>query len=235
MRALHIGTYFGIPVFIHWTFSFIILFVSYVAYSEGMATNEILAFSLYIFCLFLCVILHEYGHALMARRYRIATHDIIVTPIGGLARLNGIPKDPKGELLIAFAGPMVNLVLAFLIFGVLSILGIGWIIPDVEDLRVLSNPIGFVHMLLILNIVLFVFNLIPAFPMDGGRVLRALLSFKMDRVKATLIASVIGRILAVAFVAFAAYNKLPGLLFIGIFIFMMAGKEYQRVKQTGNL
>lgn len=231
MKALSLGRYFRIPVYVHWSFSLIIIFLSYVIISEGMGLKQASAFSLYILIVFFCVILHEYGHALMARRFGIDTQDIIITPIGGLARLRGMPMDPKGELMIAIAGPLVNLAIAILIFLLLYTMGIGIIMPDAEDLTILTNPIGFLHLVLMLNVILFVFNLIPAFPMDGGRILRALLSMKLGLRKATFIASIIGRALALGFIFLAANNKLPGLLFIGIFIFIMAGKENKALKE----
>ncbi len=227
MRALSLGRYFRIPVYVHWSFLFVLGFISYTSISEGMDKVQIAAFSLYIFLVFFCVVLHEYGHALMARRYGIETVDIIITPIGGLARLRGMPREPKGELMIAIAGPLVNLALATLILLLLYALGVGIILPDTDDLSILTNPIGFLHLVLLLNVILFAFNLIPAFPMDGGRILRAILCFKFDRKKATFIASIIGRAIAIGFVLFATYNRLPSLLFIGIFIFVMAGREYK--------
>lgn len=231
-NALSLGTYFRIPVFIHWSFALILIFISYVVISEQMAALQAIAFSLYVLIVFFCVILHEYGHALMARRYGIETQDIIITAIGGLARLKGMPREPKGELMIAIAGPLVNLVIAMFIFLTLFVCGIGIISPDVEDLSILTNPIGFLHLVLVLNVILFLFNLIPAFPMDGGRILRAILSIRLGRQKATFIASIIGRILALGFILFAAYNGIPGLFFIGIFIFIMAGKENKAMRTS---
>lgn len=229
MKSLSLGSYFRIPVYIHWSFFMILFFIGYVVISEEMDLFHSSAFSLYIFLVFFCVVLHEYGHALMARRYGIGTQDIIITPIGGLARLQGMPAEPKGELMIAIAGPLVNLVIAILLLLIFYALGIGIISPDVDDLSILVNPIGFLHLVMILNFILFAFNLIPAFPMDGGRILRALLSIKLGKQKATLIASIIGRALAIGFIIVAGINHMPGLLFIGFFIFIMAGKEYKAV------
>ena len=124
MKLLSVGRYFGIPVFIHWSFSFMALFVAYVAIVEHLTVNQILAFCLYIGFMFFCVVLHEYGHALMARRFGVSTHDILITPIGGLARLQRLPSNPKGELYIALAGPMVNLVLAALLYILFYAIGI---------------------------------------------------------------------------------------------------------------
>jgi len=231
MRALNVGRYFGIPVFIHWTCILIIGFVGYVSFTEEMDLLGTAAFSLYLACVFFCVVLHEYGHALMARRYGIGTHDIILSPIGGIARLDSIPSDPKGELMIAIAGPLVNLAIALFIVGGLYLFKLGIVLPDADGFTILTNPVGFAHLILLVNVVLFLFNLIPAFPMDGGRILRALLSFKMDRLKATFIASSLGKILAIGFLIFAAYNNIPSLFFIGIFIFIVAGREYKTLKE----
>lgn len=227
--SLNIGTYAGIPVKVHWTFSIVILFVAYIAFSENLSINESLVLSLYVISLFFCVILHEYGHALSARKYGVKTRDIILSPIGGLARLDYIPAVPKQELIIAIAGPLVNIVLAILILAVILIAG-PFDLPSAIDLQALMNPIGFLQVLFILNIVLFGFNLIPAFPMDGGRILRALLSFKLPRLKGTFIASLIGRFIAVIFVVFGALNEYYALLFIGIFVYVSANREYLYLK-----
>jgi len=168
MKALKLGTLFRIPVYLHWTFSFIIIFIGFTAYRESMDPQQTMAFALYVACVFFCVLLHEYGHALMARKYHIGTQDIILAPIGGIARLKGLPNHPTGELMIAIAGPLVNLVLALFFYFVLKALGVGIILPDTDSLAILTNPIGFIHLLLLLNIILFLFNLIPAYPMDGG-------------------------------------------------------------------
>ncbi|MBT8189797.1 MAG: site-2 protease family protein [Bacteroidia bacterium] len=228
-RTLYIGTYAGIPVKIHWTFSFILLLIAYVTVSENLLLKESLVFSIYVLCLFLCVIFHEYGHALTARRYGVRTQDIMLSPIGGMARLDHIPEIPGQELKIAIAGPLVNLILAAIFFMVIQIYG-NFIMPEEESLGILMHPIGFVQMLLVLNLVLFAFNLIPAFPMDGGRILRALLSYRTDRLKATYIASFIGRLLSVVFVIIGAIYQLYALLFIGLFVYVMAYREYAFLK-----
>ncbi len=231
-ESAHLVTLLGIPIKVHWTFSFILVFIGYIAFTENLSFQATCSFGLYVFCLFTCVILHEYGHALMARYYGIQTTDIIISPIGGLARLENMPSKPVQELMVAIAGPAVNLVIATVILGILYLKGIRGLMPDTDDFVLLiTNPIGFLFMLLLMNIVLCLFNLIPAFPMDGGRVLRALLSLKLPRLIATFIAAMIGKSIAIGFVLFGAYHQIFALFFIGIFVFVMAGKEYKMLKQ----
>ena len=103
---------------------------------------------------------------------------------------------------------------------------------DAEALTILTNWVGFLHLILFVNVISFGFNLLPAFPMDGGRILRALLSYKFDRLKSTLIASIVGRIMATVFVVFGTYNRMPTLAFIGVFIFIEAGREYNMLKKS---
>ena len=228
-RSLYIGTYLGIPVKVHWSFGLILLLIAYIIYDEGFNVQEGTALILYVFSLFFCVILHEYGHALAARRFDVGTEDIILSPIGGLARLHRIPENPRQELVIAIAGPLVNLVIALILVLVILIVGQFDISPQ-ESMTMLVHPIGFIQMVLLLNVVLFVFNLIPAFPMDGGRILRAGLSLKLDRLKATRIASITGRLISIVFMVVGVYYSHYALIFIGLFVYIMAFKEYQYLK-----
>ena len=192
-------------------------------------------FSIYIAALFTCVILHEYGHALTAKKYQVDTLDIIISPIGGLARLKSLPEKPLQEFYIAIAGPLVNVVIATLL-GVIIYFGFGQHPLDISEnfsqIHVFSE---FLKMVFLTNVALFIFNLIPAFPMDGGRVLRSLLSLKMSRVKATLIASMIGKVMAIGFIIAAFMNSHVILGFIGVFIFTMAHTEYKQIKLMDKL
>ena len=192
-------------------------------------------FSIYIAALFTCVILHEYGHALTAKKYQVDTLDIIISPIGGLARLKSLPEKPLQEFYIAIAGPLVNVVIATLL-GVIIYFGFGQHPLDISEnfsqIHVFSE---FLKMVFLTNVALFIFNLIPAFPMDGGRVLRSLLSLKMSRVKATLIASTIGKVMAIGFIIAAFMNSHVILGFIGVFIFTMAHTEYKQIKLMDKL
>ena len=220
--SFKLGKIDDISVYIHWTFSLLLLFIVYVNYKAGQNTTQILWSLLFIACIFLTVFLHELGHALTAKKFGIKTKDITLLPIGGLARLERLPEKPSEELMVAFAGPLVNIVLA---------IGTGLFIslPNTSEemLVQLANGVNANNFFLnfyLVNIVLAIFNLIPAFPMDGGRVLRALLSYKLERHVATKIAARIGQILAVGFI-FLGFFANPFLIFIGLFVFMGAQIE----------
>jgi Zn-dependent protease len=205
-----IGRVAGIDLFLHPTFLLAPLIFSELRLSLLLA-------------LFGCVVLHELGHALMARRFGIETLDITLYPIGGVARLQRMPRAPGAELLIALAGPAVNFAIVAALLG-LRLVGLG----DVDSTSVLGDFLGG---LMIVNLVLGLFNLIPAFPMDGGRVLRALLSGWLGRAQATSVAATIGRTLAVAFgvLSLLRGNFFSGNFFLHValaaFIYFAAGAE----------
>ena len=226
-----VGTLFSIPVKVHSSIILVFGVVAYVCYEYNLSQEEIIGFSAYIICVFICVLLHEYGHILMARYYGIETKDIILSAVGGLARLKGTIKKPNQELMISLAGPLVNVVLAFAILIAFKILGIGWLQVEV-DYNIFANTIGFIHMLMIMNAFLCLFNLIPAFPMDGGRILRALLSYKMPVLKATYIAMIVGRIFALAFIILGVYNGILTLILVGLVVYILAGVEYGALKKS---
>jgi Zn-dependent protease/CBS domain-containing protein len=220
--SFKLGKVAGIGIFIHWTFSLLILFIIFMNYKSGQNTIQIIWSVVFILCIFITVLLHELGHALAAKNYNIKTKDITLLPIGGLARLERIPEKPLEELIVAFAGPLVNIALAFITAFFISI-------PDNTDklMTELSNGVNannfFLNFFLV-NFWLAIFNLIPAFPMDGGRVLRALLSFKLPRNVATRIAARIGQFLAMAFIILGFFTS-PFLIFIGIFVIIGAQIE----------
>jgi Zn-dependent protease len=229
-NAMKVGTFWGIPLKIHWTFGLLMLFVAYSAFTNNFQTWQSFGFIGLILILFFCVILHEYGHALAAKKLGVKTQDIIVSPIGGVARLTNIPEKPKQELLIAIAGPLVNLIICALVgFGLY--LYDGHMMPQVVDLR-FSKPIELVRYIVSMNLALFLFNLIPAFPMDGGRILRALLASGMGHFRATKVATAIGRVLAVLFIFIGIFSQNLVLSMIGLIIFIMAGQEYSQSKFT---
>ncbi len=237
-------TFAGIPLRLHWTFSFMLLLIFFLSWDEGFSPVLFTWNLLFVGSLFTCVVLHEYGHALTARRYGIATRDIILTPIGGIARLEGMPANPLHELAIAFAGPLVNLfIAALLVFPAfyffpteLSHLKSVFLTGELEVEEQLSIILRYwLPALLFLNLVLAGFNLLPAFPMDGGRILRALLSLRWSRLRATRIASRIGQVAGLLF-AFLAYQfSHPGLAFIGVFIIITATREYRSLYRYENL
>ena len=226
--SLQIGTFWQIPVKIHWSFGFLLLFVIYTALTNGYKMWQSIGFVLTFLLLFVCVVLHEYGHALTARKFGVVTRDILLSPIGGVARLESIPEKPMHEFFIALAGPFVNIIIA-LIIGVVLAISTGQIFPDLNKLR-FDEPAEFARYILFMNLALFMFNLIPAFPMDGGRVLRSLLAVKLGKNKATFIAMRIGRMIAIGFIIFGILYSQLILSLIGLFIYMMAGQEYDQTK-----
>lgn len=228
LKSLHLGTYFGIPVKLHWSFGLLLFYVLYTGQQLGMSNFGILNFALFTLLIFFCVVLHEFGHALSARRYGVKTQDILITPIGGLARLERLPENPWGEMVVAIAGPAVNLLIAGLLALGLWLSGAGFGILGSES-EVFNYYSNFPVLLLFLNLALLIFNLIPAFPMDGGRILRAGIAAFKGREKGTLIASWVGRILALGFLAYGVYHNQLGLIFIGVFVFFAARSEYRSV------
>jgi Zn-dependent protease/CBS domain-containing protein len=219
--SLQLGKVFGIKVQIHWTFLILIGWIVFSNLRSGASFTEVLWSVLFVLALFLCVTLHEFGHALAAKRFGIVTEDITLLPIGGLARLRSIPEKPAEELIVAIAGPLVNVVIFALLYPLVH--AVTDVTTTIQQMSSISSS-NFLFNLMFINLWLAVFNLIPAFPMDGGRVLRALLSFKLERHKATKIAARIGQILAIGFVFLGFYTN-PFLIFIGLFIFLGAQAE----------
>ena len=227
-KSWNIGTYFGIPVKIHWSFGLLLLFLFYNIVTSGLKLWEGVAYTVLMLTVFACVVLHEYGHALTAKKFGVDTVDIIVSPIGGIARMKYIPDKPMQEFFITLNGPLVNLILGSLL-AVLLFLITGKFSLNLDTYN-LEDPMEFVRLLSLINFTLFFFNLIPAFPMDGGRILRSLLAVKLGKVKATRIASLVGRVFAIGFVIFGIFDQQLILSLIGLFIFMMAGREYSQTK-----
>lgn len=213
--SLSLGKIAGIKVNVHWTFLILIGWVILSQAYNGAGTVSILWMILFVLSLFGCVTLHELGHALAARRYHFETLDITLLPIGGLARLEGIPEKPSEELIVAAAGPAVNGVIAGLLYLWVSLTGSA---PEMTA----SGEIyagNLVYMLMQVNVLLVVFNLIPAFPMDGGRMFRAVLAMHYSRTKATRIAASAGQMLAILFVFIGLFYN-PFLVLIGIFVYV---------------
>jgi Zn-dependent protease len=197
LRSVRVGRLFGIPLFIHPTF---LLLPAWVLWSHpGAGAGTMLFLLLWVLTVFGCVVLHELGHALTARHFGIRTRDITLYPIGGVARLEGMGEKPGQELLIALAGPAVNLVIALLLAPV-ALLGLFASPGEGLSFSLAAGPVAvavtFLTLVWVSNVALLLFNLIPAFPMDGGRVLRALLSLGLGRLRATEIAAGVGIVLA---------------------------------------
>jgi Zn-dependent protease len=215
------GRFLGIDLHIHWSFWLLIFFaiLSSNGYRQGLASV------LMVMSVFLCVVLHEYGHALAARRYGIRTRDITLMPIGGVARLERMPEEPKQEFVVAIAGPLVNLVIAGLLFILLRLdLAFG------ETTPMLQSGSNFLDQLMQINIFLVVFNMLPAFPMDGGRILRSLLAIKFSYLRATEIAARVGRWMALLFAIYAVVSWNPLLLILAGFVFLTGMTELFQVR-----
>ncbi len=224
-RSLSFPKIAGINIYIHWTFSLLIIWIVYNNVRAGLDPVQVVWSVLFVLSLFVCVTLHELGHALSAKRYGIKTQDITLYPIGGVARLEKMPEKPRQELVVALAGPAVNFIIALLLSPIL--INTDFVTDESSKVLIIGAD-NFLPMLGMLNITLAVFNLIPAFPMDGGRVLRALLAMKLGRVKATQIAAGIGKFLAFGFIVLGFYSN-PFLIFIGLFIILGANAEEQMV------
>ncbi len=227
--TFQIATMFGIPVKIHWSFFLLPAWAVGSSVYNGMSWTSAGWFFVYILTLFLCVLLHEFGHILMARRFGVGTQDVILTPIGGMARLHRMPEKPKNEFAVSIAGPLVNV-------GIAALLSPSLLYFPMKDLLALEDvnlifdgPQFFIRILIIANLVLVGFNLIPAFPLDGGRMLRAGLSFKLGRRRGTRIAAIIGKILAVGMLVAGYYLASPSFVLIGVFVFVMATIEYKAI------
>ncbi len=221
-----IGRIAGIGVYMHLTFLILLGWVGISYYQKRHSVSDAVEGLLFIFTLFGIVVLHELGHALTARRFGIATRDITLLPIGGVARLERMPEDPRQELLVALAGPAVNFILAAGITALLAILRPLSALPSLADFNLLGGE--FLKQLVAINLVLAFFNLIPAFPMDGGRVLRALLAIKIDYLRATEIAAAIGQMVAFLFGFFGLFSN-PFLVFVALFVWMGAAQESSMV------
>lgn len=229
--AWRLGRLVGIDLYVHATFLLLVAWVVLREYRYGAAA--IASSLVYIVALFAIVVMHELGHALTARRYGIATRDIVLLPIGGVARLERMPRDPRQELLVALAGPAVNVAIAIVLYGLLRLTGAAPA-ADLYTVDLLSSTRAFVYQLVLVNIMLAVFNLLPAFPMDGGRVLRALLAMRMrSYARATTIAAWVGRTFAVAIGVIGMYEfENPFWVLIGIFVWMGAGSEAAAVRAS---
>ncbi len=235
MRGLfQIAKFSGIPVNLHWSFSLLFFWILYVGKTGNMGWLGVSWLVLLVISMFVCVAMHEFGHALSARRFGVGTKDIILSPVGGMARLERLPDKPVHEFFVALAGPVVNIVIAIVLglwlyiyapgsINIYKLLGggIGGVLPNLNSL---------LSLLFWLNVMLFTFNLLPAFPMDGGRIFRSLLSIKYGQVAATRIATIVAQILAVVFLLIAFFYRDIIIGVMGIFVILVARHEYKMVK-----
>lgn len=229
--SLYIGRPFGIKVTVHWTFFILIAYIIYINIKNGSSFAEMSESVLFVLTIFGCVILHELGHSLAAKRYGIITRGITLLPIGGVASLTKIPEEPQKELFVAIAGPLINLSIALILLFIL-LLG-GFDFSFLFSFQYL-NRAAFLPALLVVNLMLFLFNLVPAFPMDGGRLLRAGLGFRFSRLQATRVAARIGQFFAIFFAIWGLFNN-PFLILIAVFVFIGAQAELQDVKSKSML
>lgn len=222
--SLTIGRIAGTDIRLHITFLLFLAWIGIADYLSGgvPAALDSLAFILLVF---LCVTLHEFGHIAMARRFGIRTPHVILSPIGGIASLERMPDKPVQELLVAVAGPLVNVVIVLLLiavfgFGVEGVASAGFASATLAD------------RLFAVNVMLVLFNMVPAFPMDGGRVLRAVLAMRMGARRATAVAARIGQGFALLFMLLGAFYN-PILVFVGLFILFAAASEEQSAAFAG--
>lgn len=233
--SLGVGRYAGIKVQIHWTFWLLFVFVAFMVYSAGGTATDLFWNFAFISLLFLCVIFHEFGHALMARKFGVGTRSITLLPIGGLASLKEMPENPMEEFYIAIAGPLVNVVIALLLYPFVPLENYIGQDPEVlqEQLSMIDGG-NFLFFLFFVNIALVLFNMLPAFPMDGGRVFRALLSLKLGRIRATRVAAAVGKFLAFLFFIYGLFYSVI-LAVIAVFIYFGAHSENISVQQLSLL
>ncbi|WP_428031832.1 site-2 protease family protein [Ancylobacter sp.] len=221
--SLTVGYVYGTAVRIHVTFLLFLAWI-WVAYYQRGGAGAAWEGVAFVALLFLCVLLHEFGHIFAARRYGVKTPEVTLWPFGGIARLERIPEKPSEELVVALAGPAVNVVIAAVLFVLLG----GHV--GVEHIESIENPqVSLLAKLAAANIFLVVFNLIPAFPMDGGRVLRALLAMKMSHAQATQMAASIGQGLAIGLGVLGIFGN-PMLIIIAVFVFLAASGEAGQVQ-----
>ena len=222
-KSLKIGSVAGIGIFLHWTFLLLLAGIFAFYLFQGSTVASALAGVGIITAVFGCVVLHELGHALTARRFDVPTRNITLYPIGGIARLERIPSEPMKEFWIAIAGPAVNVVIAIFLAGLIVATG-GSFAPQ----TMLDPGSNVLATIMWINVALVGFNLLPAFPMDGGRVLRALLATRNDYADATQTAASIGQGMAILFGLFGLITLNPILLFIALFVYVGAQQEAQQ-------
>jgi Zn-dependent protease len=218
--SINLFRVFGIQLAVHASFVLLLAYYGYQGWQEDGLNG--MTWSIWLILLFfVCVVLHELGHSLTARRYGINVPRILLLPIGGMAEMDRIPRQPSKELLITIAGPAVNFVLAALLWPVAL-----WIRAEVGPVYEHSLP-GVTLNLFYANLIMGIFNLVPVFPMDGGRIFRALLAIKLPYLRATWWAVMVGRVLAVGFIIWALYTNQLMLAFLFAFILMAGNTEYQ--------
>ena len=218
--SLQLLTIKGIKLYVHWSFPLLIIYVMVSEWWRGGGFYAGILLSTLVLAVFITVVLHELGHALMAHRFGCRTKDIVLLPIGGMARMEGLPEKPGQEILVAVAGPLVNVLIATAVYLTLYI---ERPLPSFAGIGARSFSTWPAHFFYA-NVALVLFNMLPAFPMDGGRVLRGLLSFRLGPLMATRIAARVGQVIALGMIALGFYVN-PFLVIIGLFIILAAQVE----------
>ena len=211
-KTVHMGRVLGIDSYVHWSFWILLIWIGI---SESLAHGLLqgLVATAIVLVLFACVFLHELGHALAARSYQIRTRDITLLPIGGIARLETPPPSGLPEIVIALAGPAVNLAIAAVLWIWLSLTRQTW---PLDSQVIQLSPLQQIYYV---NLFLVVFNMLPAFPMDGGRVLRSILAIRFGNLQATTIAARVGKYLAIAMIVLGLFYSWS-LVFVGVFVWV---------------
>jgi Zn-dependent protease/CBS domain-containing protein len=230
--SFKIGRFSDIDVRVHWTFFLLLAFFAFIGYQASGSLMGALTATITIVALFFCVLLHEFGHSLVAQRLGIEIHNITLLPLGGVSNFESLPEKPADEVKTTIAGPLVNVVLALVFFGVGLLFGAVPRVPA-DPFMDIGSVGQFFFYLGYLNVVLAVFNLLPAFPLDGGRILRALLATRLGAIRATDISSVVGKIFAAVFFLIGLISGNFLLAFVAVFIYIGANGEAQMVRQQG--
>lgn len=236
--SFKLARFLGVDLKVHFTFPLLLLLYAMAGYAEGGPAQAAAQVGLTL-AIFGCVVLHEYGHILTARQFGIQTRDVVLLPIGGVARLERLPERPREEFLIALAGPAVNLAIAFGLGAYLALRGdapVAMLLTGIPAMLT-QEPVGLalvtqslVHYLLAINTFLLLFNLVPAYPMDGGRVLRATLATRLGMVKATRIAAQVGQGIAMVAGVYGLVSNDFMLMLLALFVFFGAGAEAAAVE-----
>lgn len=228
-QTIYVGKLFGIKVYIHWTFWLLAIYVAMANLNKGFF--GMLSALGFVFAIFGCVFLHEMGHALAAKWFRVPTLDITLLPIGGVARMGELTRSPAVELVVALAGPMVNVAIALMLMLGISI-GASYAQVSAKGI----DSIGPWEQLLLANVALALFNMLPSFPMDGGRVLRSLLAMIMPYSLATVYTSRVGQVMAVLMFFASIYFGQLSLTIIAIMVFVVCTGELlkERFKQMAS-
>lgn len=223
-----LGRVAGIDIKMHWTFLLLLAWVAGAFLLQGESLLTAARGIAIVLSFFVCIVMHEYGHALTARRFGVDTQDITLLPIGGVARLEKFPKKPWEEFWIAVAGPAVNVAIAIVVAVILAAQGRLGQTPDVQS----PTEFSYLHSLLFFNVIVVLFNMLPAFPMDGGRVLRAILASRGSYAKATRTAANVGQMVAILFGVIGLFAPNILLVFIAIFVYLGAEAEARMVEIT---